>query len=133
MAVRKGNHSEIRVLAAGSRIDSDKKTSVEVDSELNRFVKHLFQKRLFKTLVDAVESNATHFGVDQIRPVAHDNFQASVFVGVLPPWNQMLHMQTVAAEYESIRYQAIQARQSVAVVRKTHKYHSCVFSASMQA
>jgi len=61
MAVRKRHHRKVRVLAAGRRVDSHKKTRVKLDPKWNRLVEHLFQKRLLEALVDTVESNTAHF------------------------------------------------------------------------
>jgi len=94
MTVRKRNHREIRVFASRRWIDSDEKPRIECDVERNRFIEHLFQKWLLEALVDTVEGHTTHLGINEVRTVAHDNFQPAMLVGILPSWNQMLHVQT---------------------------------------
>jgi len=80
------------MLASGRGVHGDVKRRIEGDVQRNRLVEHLFEERLLETLVDAVEGNATHLGINQIRTVAHDNFQPSMLVCILPPRNQMLHV-----------------------------------------
>jgi len=83
------------MLAPSSWVYCNKKLCAKVNAQWNFFFKHFFEKRLFKTLVNATESNSPHFRVDKIWSVAHDDFQSAVFVCVLPSWYQVLHMQTL--------------------------------------
>jgi len=48
------------VLATGSRVDSDEKSGIELNTHGYYVGKHLFQESLLETLVDTVESNTAH-------------------------------------------------------------------------
>jgi len=64
MTARKRHHSKVRVFATCGRVDGDEKARAKFDAQRNNLLEHLFQERLFETLIDTVERHAAHFRVD---------------------------------------------------------------------
>ena len=74
MCHRERDDCKVGILPPRRRVHRHEERCARYDGNLNRDGKHALQIVLLETLVDAAESHAPHFRVDQIRPVAHDDF-----------------------------------------------------------
>ena len=83
MPYSKRHYHKIRIFSSCCWINRDEKGCTRCDCKLYVDSKHFLQVILFETLVNATEGNTTHFRIDKIWTITHNNFQTSMFIGIL--------------------------------------------------